>query len=99
MVADAGAAVVLGRRGAADAVAETGVPVLWLDEDLPVAAPPQLPVLHPDQVAYVLFTSGSTGRPKGVQITHRGLVSLLAGQRLLFGAGSGLGVLQFASFG
>ncbi|MEU7876584.1 amino acid adenylation domain-containing protein, partial [Dactylosporangium sp. NPDC049140] len=54
----------------------------------------------PDQVAYVLFTSGSTGRPKGVQVTHRGLVCLLAGQRVVFGGEvPPLAVLLFASFG
>jgi amino acid adenylation domain-containing protein len=31
-----------------------------------------LPVLNPEQAAYILYTSGSTGRPKGVAISHRG---------------------------
>ncbi|GAB2793894.1 non-ribosomal peptide synthetase [Amycolatopsis magusensis] len=35
-------------------------------------------VVHPQQLAYVLFTSGSTGRPKSVALT-RGGVSALAG--------------------
>ncbi len=28
----------------------------------------QLPIVQPNQLAYVIFTSGSTGRPKGVMI-------------------------------
>ena len=33
----------------------------------------QLPIVRPEDVAYVLFTSGSTGKPKGVVIEHRSL--------------------------
>jgi amino acid adenylation domain-containing protein len=36
-----------------------------------------LPVLRPEQLAYVIFTSGSTGRPKGVEITHGALANFL----------------------
>ncbi|MFC4047998.1 amino acid adenylation domain-containing protein, partial [Dactylosporangium siamense] len=70
-----------------------------MDDPVVAAQPvvvPEVPV-RPDQVAYVMFTSGSTGRPKGVQVTHRGLANLVAGQRMLVGAGNV--VLQFASFG
>ncbi|KAL4963584.1 nonribosomal siderophore peptide synthase SidC [Aspergillus stella-maris] len=30
----------------------------------------QVPSLHKEQTAYLLFTSGSTGKPKGVQVSH-----------------------------
>ena len=40
-----------------------------------------LPVVHGDDLAYVLFTSGSTGRPKGVRILHRNLVNFLHSMR------------------
>ncbi|WP_327350867.1 non-ribosomal peptide synthetase [Streptomyces sp. NBC_01304] len=33
-------------------------------------------VIHPDQIACVMFTSGSTGIPKGVANTHRNIVDL-----------------------
>ncbi|MFF8955211.1 amino acid adenylation domain-containing protein [Streptomyces sp. NPDC014894] len=60
-----------------------GPPIVLLDEEdgsepAPAgagAAPPR-PLIHPDQLAHVLFTSGSTGRPKGVALTHRGLAAL-----------------------
>jgi len=38
-----------------------------------------LPVNEPDDLAYVMYTSGSTGTPKGVCVTHRNLVTYVAG--------------------
>ena len=40
--------------------------------------------LNADHLAYVIYTSGSTGTPKGVTITHRNVVNLAMGQRVLF---------------
>ncbi|MER7756434.1 amino acid adenylation domain-containing protein [Kitasatospora sp. NPDC097643] len=33
-------------------------------------------VIHPDQLAYVMYTSGSTGTPKGIGITHADVAAL-----------------------
>ena len=43
--------------------------------DGPDGAPPPLPRVAPDDLAYIRYTSGSTGRPKGVMQSHRGLLA------------------------
>jgi amino acid adenylation domain-containing protein len=43
----------------------------------PVEGQSPLPVVSPNDAAYVIFTSGSTGKPKGVQIPHAGAVNFL----------------------
>lgn len=46
-------------------------------EDLAKLAKIALPVVKPDDIAYVIFTSGSTGKPKGVTISHRGALNTI----------------------
>ncbi|WP_141714241.1 non-ribosomal peptide synthetase [Micromonospora inyonensis] len=43
----------------------------------PTADDVPLPVVHAQQLCYVMYTSGSTGEPKGIQITHQGVVDLV----------------------
>ncbi|MGH3702539.1 MAG: non-ribosomal peptide synthetase, partial [Pseudonocardiaceae bacterium] len=53
-----------------------------------------LVVEHP---AYVIYTSGSTGRPKGVVVSHVGLASFSAAERVRYAVGCGDRVLGLSS--
>lgn len=44
----------------------------------------ELPLVNPDDVAYVIFTSGSTGKPKGVTISHKGALNTIDGVNARF---------------
>jgi amino acid adenylation domain-containing protein/non-ribosomal peptide synthase protein (TIGR01720 family) len=48
------------------------------DDNAPVDGTAALPVISPDDAAYVFFTSGSTGVPKGVLGSHKGLAHFIA---------------------
>ncbi|MEV0981877.1 amino acid adenylation domain-containing protein [Streptomyces sp. NPDC049915] len=58
---------------------------------------PALPVVVPDDTAYVIHTSGSTGTPKGVCLPHRALVDLTQWQ--LRDQLGGVRTAQLASIG
>ncbi|MEU2309390.1 amino acid adenylation domain-containing protein [Streptomyces misionensis] len=58
---------------------------------------PDLPVVMPDDAAYVIHTSGSTGTPKGVCLPHRALVDLTQWQ--LRDQLGGVRTAQLASIG
>ncbi|MFJ8336793.1 non-ribosomal peptide synthase/polyketide synthase, partial [Streptomyces sp. NPDC094437] len=104
MVADSGAALVVGRSGLTRGLAGAGAPLLHLDDPDTVDALAQasgtLPgtPLAEGHLAYVIHTSGSTGRPKGVEATQGGTANLASEARALLGIEPGTRVLQFASF-
>ncbi|MEO3846030.1 AMP-binding protein, partial [Streptomyces sp. B22F1] len=76
MIADSGAAVVVGAAGSLAEVPTGAARVVLLDEaSAEIAAESADPLgttLQPGQLAYVIYTSGSTGRPKGVAVPHMG---------------------------
>ncbi|RFS84179.1 amino acid adenylation domain-containing protein [Actinomadura spongiicola] len=79
MTADSGARLTLADATTAEAMARVPVPVLRLDEPLPVPDDATVEgARNPNGLAYVLYTSGSTGRPKGVAVSHRGIAALVA---------------------
>jgi amino acid adenylation domain-containing protein len=49
----------------------------------------QLPVVEPDDPAYIFFTSGTTNTPKGVLGVHKGLSHFLEWQRTTFAISPG----------
>ncbi|MFF7656926.1 amino acid adenylation domain-containing protein [Streptomyces sp. NPDC007983] len=90
MMSDSGLQVLLATGDTREAVADTPVPVLLL-EDLGRTAeaahdgPPPVR-LAPQNAAYVFYTSGSTGRPKGIVVPHAGVLRVARDPRLAFTA-------------
>ncbi len=75
MIGDAAARLVITETPSRQGIA---APTVVLD-DLELGAYPADDldvVVHPDDLAYVMYTSGSTGLPKGVLVTHRNVMRL-----------------------
>jgi len=81
-VSDAGARVLVTRRGRSGALAALTARTVFVDPEgasgysAHVAAP-RIERATPTTRAYVMYTSGSTGQPKGVQIEHRSIIRLV----------------------
>ena len=57
----------------------------------------ELPVVRPDQPAYLIYTSGSTGQPKGVVVHHQAFCTMIRAQSEAFDVTQEDVVGQFAS--
>ncbi|MFC6019994.1 amino acid adenylation domain-containing protein, partial [Plantactinospora solaniradicis] len=102
MVADSGAAVVVGTSGTLTGMPLGRIRPIRVDEVADEVAELSAGALgrrvSPDALAYVIYTSGSMGRPKGVAVAHRGVVNLAEVMRPVLGVDQGVVALQFASF-
>lgn len=89
MLNDAGARFLVTTSSQLSCLSEGPWKVISLDTDAPViaqnlATAPNL-AIRPLDLAYLIYTSGSTGRPKAVEITHGGLLNLIAWHLRAFG--------------
>ncbi|WP_245400282.1 non-ribosomal peptide synthetase, partial [Nocardia albiluteola] len=89
MLTDANPACVLTTSQAREALPDTDVPVLLLEEcesfdDAAVEDADRVSPLRPQNLAYVIYTSGSTGVPKAVAVPHATVLELFANTQSLF---------------
>ena len=72
-------------------------PSIWTIESLRAdeGPAPMLPVIDPDDVAYIQYTSGSTSRPKGVVLRHKSVIHNLAMMFRIFDRGESVRVASW----
>jgi amino acid adenylation domain-containing protein len=99
LLADAGASVLLTRKGLGADPGPARVVRLDADRALISSRPTHRPGvrLTGDATAYAIYTSGSTGLPKGVAVPHRCLSNVIEFQREAFGLSADSRVLQCTS--
>ncbi|MGL5436303.1 MAG: amino acid adenylation domain-containing protein [Lachnospiraceae bacterium] len=68
---------------------QAGSTVIDIDMLMAGAVPDTLPVVVPEDTAYIIMTSGSTGEPKGVEIAHGSAWNTIADINDKYGVGAG----------
>ena len=74
MVEDCGLRFILADDSTVPFPIDESIVILDVTATMRCETPPEptvLPIVAPDQLAYLMYTSGSTGRPKGVLLEHR----------------------------
>ncbi|MUN42819.1 non-ribosomal peptide synthetase [Actinomadura litoris] len=118
VIADSGAVCLLSGTDMRERLAEfevgdqadTGVPVVLLDDPAVAGALAALPAgpladaertapLRPEHPMWVIYTSGSTGRPKGVLVEHRAIVNFLSAMQDDFALGADDRLLAVSTHG
>ena len=79
MVRDAGVRRVLAADAKASGWSQLGIELVdyRCESRNGASSGAHLPIVSPDELAYVIFTSGSTGKPKGVELPHGAIVRFL----------------------
>ncbi len=103
VLAQSGARVLLTQSALAARLPQPAGGVIALDEEDFLAersaeAEPDLPEIHPQNLAYVIFTSGSTGVPKGVGVEHRQISHYVRGVLERLPEGDALSFAALATF-
>ena len=79
ILADAGVTVLVTTKRLDAGLADTKLPLVYVDGAIAEHAEDLKTNAVPDNLAYLMYTSGSTGTPKAVGITHRNILRLVRG--------------------
>lgn len=106
LLADAEPALVLTDSATLAELPDTDVPRCLIDAlsldtdvdtDVDTGTKSPTALVHPENLAYVMYTSGSTGTPKGVAVTHAAVVNGVTRLAAVVGASPGALVLGATS--